>query len=230
MQILTERPHGLDPALQCVTVVSVPFEQNTYILWLTGQNACVVVDPGLQPAGIIEAINEAKLLPAAILLTHGHADHIGGNAALKAQWPACPIVIGVNDEEKLADPRKNLSALFGMQLRSPPADRLVRHGEQFDAAGITWDVAEIPGHSRGHVVFIARQFRPTLVVGGDVLFAGSIGRTDFPDGDAEQLLAGIRAHLFTLPDDTLVLTGHGDPTTTGQEKRDNPYVGRRAGI
>ena len=92
--------------------------------------------------------------------------------------------------------------------------------------GIELEVREIPGHSPGHVVYVVKGTDPVIVLGGDVLFAGSVGRTDFPDGDAAELAASIRDKLFTLPDDAIVLTGHGPPTTTGREKRNNPYVGR----
>jgi hydroxyacylglutathione hydrolase len=207
-----------------LTIVSRPFGQNTYVAWLADRKDCVVIDPGLEPAKILSAIEEHHLTPVAILLTHGHSDHIGGNAALKQRWPDCPIVIGADEAEKLTDPAKNLSARFGMPIVSPEADRLVREGEIVDYAGLKLDVREIPGHSSGHIVFIWHDGQPPLVFGGDVLFAGSVGRTDFPDGSFEQLAAGIQEKLFTLPDDTIVLSGHGPPTTIGNEKRTNPFV------
>jgi hydroxyacylglutathione hydrolase len=163
--------------------------------------------------------------PVAILNTHGHADHIAGNAALKDQFPRCPLVIGAGDADKLTDPVGNLSANYGVPLVSPPADRTVGEGDVLDLAGVRWTVRETPGHSRGHVVFISRELAPILVLGGDVLFAGSVGRTDFPDGDPAELVGSIRGKLFTLPDETLVLPGHGPPTTIGEEKRSNPFVG-----
>jgi glyoxylase-like metal-dependent hydrolase (beta-lactamase superfamily II) len=119
--------------------------------------------------------------------------------------------------------------MFGESVISPPADKLIAEGDVYEAAGFKLAVREIPGHSSGHVVFIAEELEPTLVFGGDVLFAGSVGRTDFPGGNFEQLRDGIWTKLFTLDDETLVVTGHGPATTIGQEKSDNPYVGRRAG-
>jgi glyoxylase-like metal-dependent hydrolase (beta-lactamase superfamily II) len=211
-----------------LTIVSRPFAQNTYIAWLADRKDCVVFDPGLEPAKILSAIEEHDLTPAAILLTHGHSDHIGGNAALKERWPDCPIVVGADEAEKLTDPAKNLSARFGVPIVSPEADRLVREGDIIDYAGFKLEVREIPGHSSGHVVFIWHDGQPPLVFGGDVLFAGSVGRTDFPDGDFEQLATGIHEKLFTLPDETIVLSGHGPPTTIGHEKRTNPFVGEAA--
>ena len=108
------------------------------------------------------------------------------------------------------------------------ADRLVREGDVVDAAGMSFLVRETPGHSSGHVVFISKDQQPWVVFGGDVLFQGSIGRADFPDGDFDQLFASIRDKLFTLPEETEVYPGHGEPTTIGEEMETNPYVGRQA--
>lgn len=129
----------------------------------------------------------------------------------------------------LGDPRLNLSADFGVGLVSPPADATLVEGDTYQAAGFDLEVAEIPGHSPGHVVFIWRGSEPILVFGGDVLFAGSVGRVDFPGGNFDQLATGIHNKLFPLPDDTIVLPGHGEPTTVGREKRTNPFVGQPAG-
>jgi glyoxylase-like metal-dependent hydrolase (beta-lactamase superfamily II) len=183
----------------------------------------------LEPDKILDELAANELEPAAILLTHGHADHIGGNAALRQRWPDCPIVIGRGDAPKLTDAGLNLSAGFGVELISPPADVLLDEGDTYCAAGFDLDVREIPGHSIGHVVFIWRGQHPSVVFGGDVLFSGSIGRTDFPDGSFEQLAEGIHRKLFTLPDDTIVLPGHGPDTTIGRERQANPFVGRPAG-
>ncbi len=120
----------------------------------------------------------------------------------------------------------NLSAAFGTPLVSPPADAIVLDGEVLSAAGIDLEVRSVPGHSPGHVVYLCRDQQPMLVFVGDVIFAGGIGRTDFPDGDYDGLIAGIRRQLFTLPDDTLLLCGHGPATTVGVEKRTNPFVGQ----
>ena len=214
--------------IQVATVVSVPFEENAYIAQVEGETECVIIDPGLEPEKIIAHLDHNGLVPAAILNTHGHGDHIGGNAALKGRWPDCPLVIGAADADKLTDPEKNLSTAFGAGLVSPPADVVVNDGDTYSAAGLDLLVRTIPGHSAGHVVFILGDPEPKLVFVGDVIFAGSIGRTDFPDGDYDQLTGGIREILFTLPDETPLLPGHGPTTTVGHEKRDNPYVGERA--
>jgi glyoxylase-like metal-dependent hydrolase (beta-lactamase superfamily II) len=210
------------------SVVSMPFDENTYILSRAGRNDCIVVDPGFDPHAILEMLAEHNLTPAAILLTHGHADHIAGNTALKEQWPDCPIVIGHGDASKLTDPVSNLSAGYGFRLVSPPADQTVRHGERIEFAGMEFDVRETPGHSSGHVVFVVADHEPGIVLGGDLLFTGSVGRTDFPDGSFAELKRSIHEELFTLPDDVVVYPGHGPNTTIGEEKATNPFVGLRA--
>lgn len=210
------------------TIVSPPFQENTFVASLPGRDDCIVVDPGMTPRKIIDFIERSERTPAALLITHGHGDHIAGNAALKQRWPDCPIVIGRAEANKLIDPVANLSAQLGMGVTSPPADLLLDDGQPFEAAGFRFQTRSIPGHSSGHIVFIWLEHVPPVVFGGDVLFSGSIGRTDFPGGSFEQLAAGIHNHLFTLPDETVILSGHGPATTVGQEKEHNPFVGRAA--
>jgi glyoxylase-like metal-dependent hydrolase (beta-lactamase superfamily II) len=213
--------------VRIAVIVSTPFMENTYIVHEQGNDECVVFDPGLEPEKILRHLADHQLTPAAILCTHGHSDHIAGNAALKDRWPGCPLVIGALDAPKLTDSMLNLSAPFGFDLRSPPADRLVSEGDTCTAAGLCFDVFETPGHSLGHVVFVLRGAAPIHVFGGDVLFRGSVGRTDIPDGDFNQLRSAIHNKLFILPDDTIVFPGHGQTTTIGEEKANNPFVGSR---
>jgi glyoxylase-like metal-dependent hydrolase (beta-lactamase superfamily II) len=215
--------------LQIGVVVSRPFDENTYIAHFDGRGDCVVFDPGLEPQAIEQYLNEHALTPSALVCTHGHSDHIAGNRALKKRWPECPIIIGAGDAVKLVDPELNLSGPFGFPITSPPADRTVREGELVSAAGFELEVFETPGHSVGHVVFLCKQVQPWRLFGGDVLFQGSIGRTDFPDGSFEALSRAIQEKLFTLPEDTIVYPGHGPETTIGREKRTNPFVGKPAG-
>ncbi|MGI9457027.1 MAG: MBL fold metallo-hydrolase [Aeoliella sp.] len=205
-------------------IPSVPFDENTYVVTHSGRDDCVVVDPGLEPEKILAHLDQAQLTPSAILCTHGHSDHIAGNKALKSRWPDCPLVIGTGDAYKLTDPVGNLSAAFGLPIQSPPADVTVAEGDTYDAAGLTFRVLETPGHSAGHVVFVIDSTEPTWLLGGDMLFHQSIGRTDFPDGDPTAMEASIREKLYTLPDNTIVYPGHGPETTIGFEKQHNPFV------
>jgi len=205
------------------TVVSEPFAENTYVVWLPDRTDALVIDPGLEPELIVDFLRQESRSVAAILCTHGHGDHIGGNAALKAAFPDAPLLIGVKDAPMLSDAWANLSAPFGMSVLSPPADRLLQEGDVVEGGGIRLDVLDVPGHSPGHVVFVLRG-APTIVFGGDVLFRDGVGRTDFPGGDADTLFSGIRSKLFTFADDTIVYPGHGPVTTIGHERVHNPFV------
>ena len=208
--------------LRIAVVESMPFAENTYIAWLADRTDAIVIDPGFEPDAVLDALRKEGLNAAIILNTHGHVDHIAGNDALKAAFPDAPLVIGAGDAAMLTNPMLNLSGLGGVPITSPPADRTVREGDVVEAAGLRLDVFDIPGHSPGHVVFVLRG--APVVFGGDVLFAGSIGRTDFPGGSLEVLLSGIRAKLWQMPDDTAVYPGHGPATTIGVEKRTNPFL------
>jgi hydroxyacylglutathione hydrolase len=206
------------------SVESQPFAENSYIIWRHGHSVAVVIDPGFDTDSILERLKRHGLHLAAILNTHGHADHIAGNQAMKEAYPDAPLLIGSNEAFLLRDPEANLSAPFGVPLHSPAADRLVADGERIEVAGLGFEVREIPGHSPGSVVFVCDDFDPAFVFGGDVLFAGSVGRTDL-GGNMKQLLQGIRTKLWSLPETTVVYPGHGPATTVGAEKRSNPFVG-----
>jgi hydroxyacylglutathione hydrolase len=209
--------------LRIRTIESMPFAENSYVVWLPHRTDALVVDPGLEPELIVDFLRAEGLTPAAILNTHGHGDHIGGNAALKTAFPQAPLIIGVNEAPLLTDANANLSAPFGLPITSPPADTLVREGDVVEAAGIRLEVLDVPGHSPGHVVFVYRD-SPSLVFGGDVLFRDSIGRYDFPNSNGRLLLEGIRTKLFSLPPDTVIYPGHGPTTTIEHEQRFNPFL------
>ncbi len=170
-----------DASYKILTVVSEAFSQNAYVLWRIGDNRAIVVDPGLDVAKLMDVVQHHHLYPAAILNTHGHYDHIAGNAPLKQVYPEVPLIIGRNESDLLTNPDANLSGKLGLPMTSPPADRLVDEGERLEIAGFSFLVREIPGHSPGSVVFIADQEAPPFVLAGDVLFAGSVGRADFPE-------------------------------------------------
>jgi glyoxylase-like metal-dependent hydrolase (beta-lactamase superfamily II) len=210
--------------LQIHTIVSQPFEENTYVVWHPERKDVLVMDPGLEPDLILEFLTEYELTPAAILNTHGHADHIGGNEALKQAFPKAPILIGVNDSHLLGDADANLSRPFGWPIISPEADQTLKEGDEVDFAGIHLEVLDLPGHSPGHIVFVYRD-NPIVIFGGDVLFRGGIGRYDFPNSNGPLLVKGIRSKLLTLPPNAIVYPGHGPTTTIGWEMQHNPFVG-----
>jgi hydroxyacylglutathione hydrolase len=209
--------------LMIQTVVSMPFAENTYIAWREGQTEAIVIDPGLEPEAIQDMLQEHGLSVVSILNTHGHSDHIAGNGFMKRNYPDAPLIIGVKDAPMLLDADLNLSAGYGFEIISPPADRTVVQGETLELAGLKMQVYDVPGHSPGHVVFHLEEQK--IIFGGDVLFRGGIGRTDFPGGSFEVLALGIREKLFPLDPETVVYSGHGPVTKIGYEKRTNPFVG-----
>lgn len=214
----------MNTGLQVRTIESMPFGENSYIVFRDGQSDALVIDPGMEPDLILDFLADQRLQVVAILNTHGHVDHIAGNAALKQAFPNAPLLIGRIDAPMLQNPVLNLSIMMGETIVSPPADQCLDEGDQMTLAGLRFSILAIPGHSPGHILF-RHLDQPEVIFGGDVLFAGSIGRTDFPGGSFEQLQEGIHRKLFTLPDSTLIYPGHGPTTTIGEEKRSNPFVG-----
>ncbi|MEM6329606.1 MAG: MBL fold metallo-hydrolase [Planctomycetota bacterium] len=215
--------------LRTETIVSVPFDENTYLFWLDGRSDCVIVDPGMQPGKIVDVAEEHGLTPAAVLLTHGHSDHIFGNTRMKERWPDCPLIIGHGDAYKLTDSEGNLSAGFGMPFTTPPADQTVAEGDTVELAGLSIRVLETPGHSAGHVTFVLTHEEQQHAISGDVIFKGGVGRTDFFDGNPQHLLESIHDKLFALEDDAVLYPGHGPTTTVAFEREHNPYARMAAG-
>ena len=204
--------------LQVDTLVLGPLETNCHVLTSDGQ--CWVVDPGMGLEPLLEFLTGRALSPSKVLLTHGHGDHIAGAAQLAERFPDSRLVCPTADADMLTDPQANLSAPFGMALTAPPADELISPGQVLTLGQTDWQVLDTSGHTPGGVSFYCPQAK--IVITGDALFAGSIGRTDIPGGSASRLLRNIREQLLSLPDETAVLPGHGPATTVGTECRRNP--------
>ncbi|MDN4594932.1 MBL fold metallo-hydrolase [Polycladomyces subterraneus] len=196
-----------------------PVATNCYVL-SEGREA-VVIDPGMGPDPVLEWMQSEQLNVQAILLTHAHFDHIGGVEAVRTATGA-PVYVHRAEADWLTDPQKNGSSLFpGLELiRCNPADQLLEGGETLNLIGREFRVYHTPGHSPGSVTF---QF-DDQVFSGDVLFAGSIGRTDLPGGDYETLMRSIHDVLMEMPEETRVYPGHGPTTTIGREQASNPFV------
>jgi glyoxylase-like metal-dependent hydrolase (beta-lactamase superfamily II) len=181
----------------------------------------MVVDPGLEVEQLLDFTKRHKLNPAAVVLTHGHIDHIGGVAELRENYPDVKVYIHKLDAEMLENGYSNLSAMMGGAFSTKPADFLLEDGCVIEQAGVKLQVLHTPGHTPGGICLYSKN--KGIVFTDDTLFAESIGRTDFPGGSLEQLLKSVREKLFTLPDDTIVYPGHGPSTTIAQEKAHNQF-------
>jgi len=200
-----------------------PFAENTYVVvGLSGRRA-MIVDPGIGSEPVWDVLRDRGLSVELILNTHGHLDHVAGNAFFKRETGA-PIAIHPADRPFLQSVRKQ-GAMYGLSVEdSPPADCDLVDGVSLEFDGAMFDVIHTPGHTPGGVCL--RRGVQMLV--GDTLFAGSVGRTDLPGGDWDALVASIREKLFILPDDVRCLPGHEGETTIGRERRTNPLVGDAA--
>ena len=200
-----------------------PFQTNCYILTSpASSDRCIIVDPGFDADILVEFLVEYHWTPEKVLLTHGHSDHIAGIPLLKKHFPELPVFISRNDADKLTDPVKNLSAMLGLNVILDPADVLLAEGDVIEIFNEKLEVIETPGHTKGCVCFLNRH--DNMIFSGDTLFANSIGRTDFPDGNYNQIIDSIKNKLSVLPADTSVHPGHGFSSTIGQENFGNPYL------
>jgi len=213
--------------LQIETFVDPAFGENSYLLSVQGASGKVgwVIDPGLgqQPQELLAHAAREQIHVEKVVLTHGHADHIAGVDQIRAAWPEAQLLIAAEDEPMLADPHLNLSAPFGFEVVvKTAADGHLAHNGRLQLGPLTWQVLDTSGHSPGGRSFYCSQAKS--VITGDALFAGSIGRYDFPGSSGPALLANIRAHMLSLPDDTAVYPGHGPATRIGTERKYNAFL------
>jgi len=208
------------------------FQQHTRIIGCEETKQAICIDPGDEAERIVEVVERHGLMLQAIALTHAHLDHVGAVAALKKLQPTAQINLHKGDEFMYRElpeqpswigiPRSQWAAL-GFVFETPPAvEHYWTDGEKYTVGKLEFEVRHCPGHTPGHVVLYERAERKVFV--GDVLFAGSIGRTDLPGGSMEQLLSSIKNKLLTLDDDVEVYSGHGPVTTIGEERLTNPFL------
>ena len=206
--------------LRIIPILNGQFAENCYLVAEPGSGDAVIVDPGEESDRFLAVARREGLTIREIWLTHAHIDHVSGVAEVKAATGA-PIYLHPADRP-LYDNLPQQAAMFGLRVGPPPPpDRPLSHGGAVAIGTTTFAVRHTPGHSPGSVCFVA----PGIVLGGDVLFQGSIGRTDLPGGSFERLIRSIRGELLVLDDDTMVYPGHGPPTTIGVERRTNPFLG-----
>lgn len=213
--------HG---ALRIATFVDPMFQENALLLAPVGARDCWIVDPGFprQPEELLAEVERHELSPLAIVLTHCHVDHIAGVRTIKARYPEVPLLAPRGEQHMLTDAMANYSGVYGFPITAPEADRLIGPGEELALGSLTFGVRDVSGHSPAGLAFYCSA--AGVVIAGDALFAGGIGRYDFPGCSGPRLLANIHANLLTLPDDTVVYSGHGPRTTIGRERRSNPYL------
>ncbi|MHB8845989.1 MAG: MBL fold metallo-hydrolase [Nitrospirota bacterium] len=211
--------------MQLARLVVGPLQVNCYIVFDEKTNEAIVIDPGDDAQDILQLVNDKGLKVRHIVNTHAHFDHVGANKALKEATGA-ELLIHEGDSALLGATTSQ-ARMFGMTANSSPkADRYVKHGDVITAGAVSLTVLHTPGHSAGGISLVSGG----VVFTGDALFAGSIGRTDLMGGDLTTLITAIRKNLMTLPDDTLVLSGHGPQSTIGEERAENPFLNDRSGF
>jgi len=196
-----------------------PYFVNCYIVGDPADKDGLIIDPGWDPERIIAHAGKFGLNISKIVITHGHADHIGALDSIRNHY-GIPVFIGRHDAAMITDPNANLSDFSGERFSAQPASQTLSDGDIVAVGRFSFRVLETPGHSPGSISLYGQG----VVFTGDALFLGSIGRTDFPGGSYETLLQSIRSRLLTLPDDTIVYAGHGPDSTIGQERDYNPFL------
>ena len=195
------------------------FAVNSYLIHDASTKKCIIIDPGQEPFPVIQYIENHQLQPLFVVNTHGHIDHIEGNGELCDHF-SIQVMIGEGDAPMLTDPKKNLSHFHGTPVYSPAAGGILHDGDQLDIGESKIRIMETPGHSPGSISLL---FDDSIIC-GDVLFSGSIGRTDFPGASYDTLMRTLHEKLLKLPDDTVVYPGHGPKTTIADERANNPFL------
>jgi len=198
-----------------------PFQENTYVLRADGSDRAIVIDPGDNGEQLLEAIEKLGATVEAILITHTDVDHVGAVAPL-AKATGAPVYCPRLEVDRLADIMGHVPIDGIGPYEGYDADETVEGGETLDLAGLRIEVVATPGHTEGHVTYVFPD--EGVIASGDVLFQGSVGRTDRPNGDHQTLLDSIATLLERCPDDTIVLPGHSGTTTLGREKATNPFL------
>lgn len=213
------------PPLQIHITNDLSYGENGYTIHFRDDGPCWIIDPGLppQPGAIARYVKDHGLTPERIVLTHAHADHIAGIDEVRGKFGLIPVHLAREEWAALTDPMENLSGLFGPGLRTEVTDPIdLSVGSELELDGVRWSVLDVSGHSPGGRALYQAELGIAIV--GDALFAGSVGRVDFPHSNGQQLLRNLHRSLMTLPDDTRVLSGHGPETTIGHERATNPYI------
>jgi glyoxylase-like metal-dependent hydrolase (beta-lactamase superfamily II) len=201
--------------LICERFILGALQVNTYLLYESGSRQALLIDPAEDSATLLNRVKELDFSDVTIFLTHGHADHIAGVDFFRHQIKGCKVAVSRVDAPMLRDPELNLSNWLGEPISLAPAEIILADNDSFGPGG---KLAAIPGHTPGGLALIF----PGMVFSGDTLFAGSIGRSDFPGGDGKELIEGIKNRLFSLSD-RYVFPGHGPETTIAEEKAENPF-------
>lgn len=214
-------PSDAELPLRAAIVPVTPFQQNCAIVWCTKTLRGAVIDPGGDVARIRDGLERTGVTPECILLTHGHLDHAGGAAEL-AEALSLDIVGPHREDQWLLDSLPASGAEYGIRARPCTPDRWLEETDSLSIGDVAFEVLHCPGHTPGHLVFVNREL--SFGVFGDVLFRGSIGRTDFPRGDHQALISSIKTKLLPLPDEFFFLCGHGPASTIGHERQNNPFL------
>jgi glyoxylase-like metal-dependent hydrolase (beta-lactamase superfamily II) len=192
---------------------------NCYIIGDEETKETVIIDPSSEPEELLNIVKRNNLEVKYIINTHGHMDHIGANEGIKEATGA-KILIHKDDGDMLGSPTKNLAIFWGQTTKSPPADRFLKDGETFALGDLKIRVIHTPGHTPGGICLLTEN----KLFSGDTLFENSIGRTDLPGGSDKLIIASIKNNLLTLSDEIEVYPGHGDETTIGRERKNNPFL------